>query len=393
MHPVEGNTFKGTYVFSGRENGLAKVSVRGVDLVGNEGVGSSEFICGSVSSDEPLVIEGARVRLVVPSGAVEGRTTITIIEGGGRKIDPQTARSLSPTLNAFYGRQVDEFTITEPINIGPSVVCLKKAAKLTIFYNETELSGVSEEKLLIKGFDIEHSKWVFLGGRVDSENNCVTIDITKLMPYSVGADLAAPQINFAPIESETGTPTITATITDDTGLDTESITMLIDGFKVDRTLHYEVVTEVHVSYKPSVPLCEGWHTVEIRARDIRDNWAEPQFVTFYTPAVFEINRVFNYPNPFKDKTTIQVELKAEPEDLNIKIYDISGELVIEIEGDEIKQRDMIGLSGGEWLRYEVTWDGRNGAGDRVGSGVYLYRVKAKRGNSTKYKYGKMAIAR
>jgi hypothetical protein len=72
----------------------------------------------------------------------------------------------------------------------------------------------------------------------------------------------------------------------------------------------------------------------------------------------------NYPNPFNPETRINYSL-PEPAYVKLNIYDINGTLVRTLqEGTK---------SAG---RYEAIWDGKNNTGNKVGSGVYFYRIQA-----------------
>ena len=70
----------------------------------------------------------------------------------------------------------------------------------------------------------------------------------------------------------------------------------------------------------------------------------------------------NYPNPFNSSTTIIVDL-PEPTNLKIKIYDILG-------------REVKTLFNGNKLQGEhyFFWNGNNNFGNRVATGVYIYRI-------------------
>jgi hypothetical protein len=72
----------------------------------------------------------------------------------------------------------------------------------------------------------------------------------------------------------------------------------------------------------------------------------------------------NRPNPFHPGTTIEYEL-GRAESIEIRIFDAAGRLVISLESG-------LKPSG----RHTVTWDGRDARGERVGSGVYFYRLQA-----------------
>ena len=72
----------------------------------------------------------------------------------------------------------------------------------------------------------------------------------------------------------------------------------------------------------------------------------------------------NFPNPFNDGTVIRFSLSL-PGEANLGIYNLLGQ----------KVRDLVNghRDAGEHL---VVWDGRDGSGRELGSGVYLYRLKA-----------------
>jgi len=78
----------------------------------------------------------------------------------------------------------------------------------------------------------------------------------------------------------------------------------------------------------------------------------------------EFKLMQNYPNPFNPSTVINYSLK---EKRNVKIT------VFDIMGNEIKQLIYCAQEAGF---YSVTWDGTNNYGERVASGVYIYRLEA-----------------
>ncbi len=89
--------------------------------------------------------------------------------------------------------------------------------------------------------------------------------------------------------------------------------------------------------------------------------------------------VYNYPNPFnpgQDGATQIVFLLDEPRKVDIKIYDVSRDLVWErvfpasetMAGKNIK-----------------AWDGRNGAGELAANGAYFYRITTENGPASRTK--------
>ncbi len=81
-----------------------------------------------------------------------------------------------------------------------------------------------------------------------------------------------------------------------------------------------------------------------------------------TPSSFALHA--NYPNPFNPETTIGFDLPSSADAL-LEVFDVAGQL----------QRVLLAgrMEGG---RHHVAWDGRDDEGRRVGSGVYLYRLRA-----------------
>lgn len=80
------------------------------------------------------------------------------------------------------------------------------------------------------------------------------------------------------------------------------------------------------------------------------------------PVAFEIAQ--NYPNPFNPATEIRFALPAR-ELVQVKIFNSLGQ--------RVKTLLNKTLDSG-W--HSVNWDASNDAGQRVGSGIYFYTVKA-----------------
>jgi hypothetical protein len=72
----------------------------------------------------------------------------------------------------------------------------------------------------------------------------------------------------------------------------------------------------------------------------------------------------NYPNPFNPSTTIRYYLPSKCR-VTLDIFDINGKLVTRLV-DAVQQMDA----------YAVQWEGRDGSGIAVASGVYFYRLTA-----------------
>ena len=106
----------------------------------------------------------------------------------------------------------------------------------------------------------------------------------------------------------------------------------------------------------------------ITAEDVKRNWIQlPELVTYEIPAETEL--LTNYPNPFNPETWIPYRL-AEDAFVTLTIYDRSGQIVRTLDvGHQI-------AAVYESRSKAVYWDGRNGLGEQVASGVYFYHLSA-----------------
>ena len=117
---------------------------------------------------------------------------------------------------------------------------------------------------------------------------------------------------------------------------------------------------------------QGWLT-DARALEARDPIMKRGFVVLeqllvsLTPTESEL--LANYPNPFNPETWIPYRL-AEDAFVTLAIYDLSGQVVRTLNvGHQI-------ASAYENRSKAIYWDGRNGLGERVASGVYFYTLTA-----------------
>ena len=97
---------------------------------------------------------------------------------------------------------------------------------------------------------------------------------------------------------------------------------------------------------------------------------EPSLFMTTTLGLVKRNALFqNFPNPFNPETWIPYAL-AHDASLNIRIYDIQGQLV--------RQMGIGTQPAGSYLTREaaVYWDGKDQLGETVSSGVYFYTLKA-----------------
>lgn len=103
---------------------------------------------------------------------------------------------------------------------------------------------------------------------------------------------------------------------------------------------------------------------------------------------FAISKIYNYPNPSaggQTKIRVVTTSLAGNQNIWLKIYDLSGELIRDVKADDIYP---VSFADNEVI-YEYSWNGKNDSGEKVGSGIYLYLFKVE----NLKKIGKLAIMR
>ena len=106
----------------------------------------------------------------------------------------------------------------------------------------------------------------------------------------------------------------------------------------------------------------------VTAEDVKRSLIQlPELVTYEIPAETEL--LHNYPNPFNPETWIPYRL-AEDAFVTLTIYDGAGQVVRTLDvGHQI-------AAVYENRSKAVYWDGRNGLGEQVASGIYFYHLSA-----------------
>jgi hypothetical protein len=138
--------------------------------------------------------------------------------------------------------------------------------------------------------------------------------------------------------------------------------------------YYETENNDYTKGKVTYPfrnLAPGLHTILFKAWDVYNNLitAEIQFVVVGNEEL-ALTHVLNYPNPFVSYTEFWFNHNRpfEPLDVQVQILTISGKLV--------KTINQTVLTDG-FLSREIKWDGKDDFGDKIGKGVYVYKLTVK----------------
>lgn len=116
----------------------------------------------------------------------------------------------------------------------------------------------------------------------------------------------------------------------------------------------------------------GMHTILFKAWDVYNNLItmEIQFNAICSDEGLKIDKVLNYPNPFTTYTEFWFthNMPFEALDVQVQIFTITGKVVRTINQQVVTDG---------FLSREIKWDGRDDFGDRIGKGVYVYKLTVK----------------
>jgi hypothetical protein len=125
---------------------------------------------------------------------------------------------------------------------------------------------------------------------------------------------------------------------------------------------------------PLTGLASGRHTITLKAWDFYNNSSESQLSFFVTDQpVLSVQQVFNYPNPFSDRTTFQFTpgQDAGALDIQIDITSLTGQFIRTLQSSVTEYGN---------IPVTIDWDGTDYNGQQLGSGIYVYRLTARGAN-------------
>ncbi|WP_194850905.1 type IX secretion system sortase PorU [Nonlabens antarcticus] len=177
-------------------------------------------------------------------------------------------------------------------------------------------------------------------------------------------------------------PFILAFLNDMSGINTASgighdIIGIIDGDETNPFIlndYYEADVDDFTKGKVYFPLRDiapGLHTLTVKSWDTYNNSStqEIQFVVAAGDGI-ELTRVLNYPNPFSTYTEFWFNHNRpfEPLQVQVQVMTVTGKVVW-------TTNRTITTTG--FTSREITWDGVDDFGQRLGKGVYIYKITVK----------------
>jgi hypothetical protein len=201
-----------------------------------------------------------------------------------------------------------------------------------------------------------------------------------------GGNTSASPLLYAVLEDESG---INTSIT---SVDHDIIAILDDDNANPYVLndYYETELDDYKKGKVKFPFREleaGLHTVKFKCWDTYNNPSEStlSFIVVNDNDLI-LSNVLNYPNPFVSYTEFWFNHNKPNETLEVQvqIFTISGKLVKTL--NRSVQSDGL-------LSREITWNGLDDFGNKIGKGVYVYRlhVRSLLSNASAEKFEKLVI--
>ncbi|SFE74055.1 type IX secretion system sortase PorU [Flavobacterium xueshanense] len=193
-------------------------------------------------------------------------------------------------------------------------------------------------------------------------------------------------------------PFLVAHLEDENGINTASgighdIVAVLDGDVTNPFVlndYYQTNLDDFTSGTLRFPLrnlAPGLHTITFKAWDVYNNpiTAEIQFIVVGDETI-TLSHVLNYPNPFVSYTEFWFTHNRpyEPLEVQVQVMTITGKIVW-------TKNQIITTEG--FLSKEITWNGKDDFGDRIGKGVYVYKltVKSSLTNKKSEKFEKLVI--
>lgn len=222
---------------------------------------------------------------------------------------------------------------------------------------------------------------------------------------NAAVDITAPSVklymndqNFISGGITNASPIFLAYLEDENGINTASgighdLIAILDGDESNPYVlndYYETELDNFRKGKIKFPfrnLSVGLHTLTFKGWDVYNNpvTAELQFVVVGDESL-TLTNVLNYPNPFVNYTQFWFTHNRPFEPLQVQVQ------VITVTGKVVWTANQIVNTEGFTSR-EISWDGRDDFGDRIGKGVYIYKltVKSLVTNTQTEKYEKLVI--
>ena len=287
------------------------------------------------------------------------------------------------------------------------IVDSDKKITLTFYYANEDKTRTKKKTLSICRWLEGYNKWIYVGGVEYSIDNSVVVTIDKIGIYALfdKTDSEAPNVEFAVENQEfydyayiTKNSSLSILLSDSNGIDIfdRKYQVYINDNLVEQDKIIQSTSHTDLNYLPiKFPIndVKGEYKLDVKFYDLCGNFKQGE-THYKVGGVFDLIRIANYPNPIitntidrknSGRTWFTYTLTGDADEVNIKIYTVSGRLIKSFSG----LPTTIGYH--EYPRTLYGWDCRDDDGYDLANGTYFYKVIAKKGNKNVEKTSKLVI--
>lgn len=332
------------------------------------------------SIDKPIQSLDGKFSISIPHNSLETHGALTF-ETETLTIKNQPDIFSDPTVDAE----------TEP------VAYRLKLIEQTEFVATASFVRTADENLYIYMQDDETENWIRVGEQTETEES-ISAEVklpgtfallahTDSQPPSV--EISVDNQGFIDGDYISDTPTFSAKIEDANGIDPRSDNIILtkNGARVpedEYTISASPLSSnvLLITYSPIKALDAGEYRIRLQAQDANGN-VENTGLNAKVAGGFEIKNIANFPNPFRPGkgTNFAYYLTERAEKANLKIYTLTGKLIITID-----MPDSVDPSYNEYH-----FDGLDADGDPLANGVYIYKLTVTKGDERVQKVGKILV--
>jgi hypothetical protein len=307
-----------------------------------------------------------------------------------------------------FDKPIDKVTLDND-NFGVNIVLDSQESKLFRGQSTVQNGAFSFEFIVPRDIRIAfgNGKLSFYAENGEEDRNGFNNDIiVGGIDETAPSDTVGPDIqlfmndeSFIDGANTNSSPNLIANLADPSGINTSvtavdhDIVAILDGDESNPIILNDFYqTELDDFTRGKVvfrlrDLAVGPHTLKLKAWDTYNNSSESMInFVVVSDASITLDNVLNYPNPFVNYTEFWFNHNKPNESLEVQvqIFTISGKLIKTI-------NQQVTTTGN--LARSITWNGLDDFGNKIGKGVYVYKLKVKStvSNLSAEKYEKLVI--
>jgi len=345
---------RGVLIWSGNvqipagASGTVSFAAQALTALGSDVNAAASISIATAAAGKAVALKHGSVELSLPSGAVVEETRIMLRASDG---GPE-------------GGAQEELTLKTSIGMYPTGLALGRPAILRTATSLEPADGVYRR---------QNFRWNY----IDRPGGAVVVD--RLGEYAILTDLVAPEIELVSVFAERSE--LRVRVADGgSGVRAEDVTLEVADQLIDAEPEAGDREGLFTWMMPADLLHSGGTAnAVITASDRAGNSSVRSFEFSSAPLPKALELGDSYPNPFNPETTILFIIPdhdgigiGTSGNVRLVVYAVTGQVVRVLADDKIDPG-----------RHRISWDGRDAAGFRVSSGLYLYGLETESQTITK----------